>query len=177
MLTPTCNITYDIPKTMLSGLNIAPYGPALMASTTPGSKSTNTALGTYVPPKNNQRRKRLPGYRRWSVNATLISLSDNLNKINCIVLVYRQLRWNKHWFFRAANPSRLRRHQLRQFRARRKCLPKTASEIRNWNWTKAQSDEYTVFAEPIRTVTLYSLSLPSPSSSLSVLGYFRLGEH
>jgi len=34
----------------LSGRKSSPYGPALIESMVPGSKSTRTALGTYFPP-------------------------------------------------------------------------------------------------------------------------------
>mgnify|MGYP001800973476 CR=1 FL=1 len=40
------------PKTKLSGLKICPKGPDRTESMVPGSKSTRTALGTYLPPEN-----------------------------------------------------------------------------------------------------------------------------
>lgn len=40
------------PKTKLSGLKICPKGPDLTESIVPGSKSTSTARGTYLPPGN-----------------------------------------------------------------------------------------------------------------------------
>merc|ERR1719499_774040 len=38
------------PNTKLSGLKIWPKGPDLTLSMVPGSRSTRTALGTYLPP-------------------------------------------------------------------------------------------------------------------------------
>lgn len=51
---------FNSPKTKLSGLKICPKGPERTESIVPGSKSTKTALGTYLPPaigkkKDNQR--------------------------------------------------------------------------------------------------------------------------
>lgn len=40
----------DCPKMKLSGLNSYPKTPPLTESNTPGSKSTNTDLGTNLPP-------------------------------------------------------------------------------------------------------------------------------
>lgn len=42
---------FNLPKTKLSGLKICPNGPDRTESIVPGSKSTNTALGTYLPPE------------------------------------------------------------------------------------------------------------------------------
>ena len=41
----------NLPKTKLSGLKICPNGPDLMESMVPGSKSTRTERGTYLPPE------------------------------------------------------------------------------------------------------------------------------
>ena len=38
------------PNTKLSGRNICPNGPERTESIVPGSKSTKTARGTYLPP-------------------------------------------------------------------------------------------------------------------------------
>ena len=38
----------DWPNTKLSGLKRSPMGPDLMESMVPGSRSTSTALGTYL---------------------------------------------------------------------------------------------------------------------------------
>ena len=46
--------TSDLPKTKLSGLKSCPNGPDLTESMVPGSRSINTARGTYFPPVNLQ---------------------------------------------------------------------------------------------------------------------------
>ena len=46
--------TSDLPKTKLSGLKSCPKGPDLTESMVPGSRSINTARGTYFPPVNFQ---------------------------------------------------------------------------------------------------------------------------
>jgi len=56
-------IGWYLPKTKLSGLNICPNGPERTESIVPGSRSTRTALGTYLPPKI----KGKPSNRRASV--------------------------------------------------------------------------------------------------------------
>lgn len=40
----------QLPKTKLSGLKTWPKGPDLTESIVPGSRSTSTARGTYLPP-------------------------------------------------------------------------------------------------------------------------------
>ena len=44
----------NLPKTKLSGLKICPNGPDRTESMVPGSKSTSTARGTYLPPEKNK---------------------------------------------------------------------------------------------------------------------------
>ena len=46
--------TSTLPKTKLSGLKSCPNGPDLTESMVPGSRSINTARGTYFPPVNFQ---------------------------------------------------------------------------------------------------------------------------
>lgn len=46
-----CFFVKNLPNTKLSGLKICPNGPDLTESMVPGSKSTRTARGTYLPPE------------------------------------------------------------------------------------------------------------------------------
>ena len=73
--------SFNLPKTKLSGLKICPKGPDRTESIVPGSKSTNTARGTYFPPENKER-KIIVGEREKASQPNFFGL-----RTSCFVVV------------------------------------------------------------------------------------------
>ena len=85
-----------LPNIKLSGLKICPNGPERTESIVPGSKSTKTARGTYLPPTNEQ---------KYNFNTNIKALKI-FAKVLYNNISHPKLRCNRRLFFPAVNPNR-----------------------------------------------------------------------